>query len=333
MTRDNVCRYACRALAVALVAIAGAPVALAVNFTASYTDGASWGDSGLYAQGINPFVNDGPDPGLAEGSPVYLNQLRFFKSGLADSAANIRLAIVSNFFLNLDAFTTDVNTTPAFVGLSINTIASTAPLATGDAFTFQFNGLPLTYGQENYYAAIFVNVAENGVLMPVLVSTLRADYVETPPGSAVFLPETNYGDPDPAFPVDFLLACSNFTHTDAFGTFFDAFGGYADANFVASFSSEPPALAGDYDGDNDVDGDDLTAWKTGFDQTANLAADGDGDGDVDGADFLIWQQHLGDTAPATGSTSAAPEPAVTVLAAVALSVGLVARRRTRREEA
>ncbi|HMP05246.1 MAG TPA: hypothetical protein PJ982_02760, partial [Lacipirellulaceae bacterium] len=98
------------------VAVLSATAARAVNFTASYTDGSSWGESGLYAQGFNPYVNDGPDPGLAAGSTIYLNQFQFFKSGLADAAANIRLAIVSNYFLNLNEFTADPAVTPALVG-------------------------------------------------------------------------------------------------------------------------------------------------------------------------------------------------------------------------
>lgn len=311
--------------AAALVAACGALArpAAGVSFTSSYLDGGSWGESGLYVQGFNPFVHDGPDPGLVENDTLYLNNFRFFKSGLADTASNIKLAIVSNVFMNLGNLTTDSTTTPEFVGISTNTIPSTAGLATGAPFDFQFSSLPLVFNEFNNYAAIFVNESA-GVLTPILVSTLRADYVETPAGSGIYLPESNYGDPDPTAPVNDRLAVSNFTHGDDFGTFFDMFTGYADANFVASFSTTVP---GDYDSDNDVDADDLAAWKSGF-GTAVHNADGDGDGDVDGADFLIWQRGLGGSTPvAAVATTPTPEPCAATLAACAAVLGLGVSRR------
>ena len=69
---------------------------------------------------------------------VHLDRFQFFKSGTADTASNIQLAIVNNFFLNLQTFTTS---SPELVGLSTNTIASTASIATGDPITFNFNHL------------------------------------------------------------------------------------------------------------------------------------------------------------------------------------------------
>jgi hypothetical protein len=314
----------------AVVALATATAlcnpATAVTFTSSYTDGGSWGETGLYAQGFNPFVHDPGDPGIGEGAPIYLTNLRFFKSGLADTAGSIRLAIVNDIYLNLEGLTADPMVSANFVGLSTNTLPSTASLATGAPFDFQFNGLELTYGEFNYYAAIFVNVGAGGALTPVLVSTLRADYIETPAGSGIYLPESNYGDPDPTMPLDNRLATSNFTHTDDFGTFFDTFGGNADANFVATYSTTVPSTPGDYDGDGNVDGDDLTKWKMGF-GTAVLDADGDGDLDVDGNDFLIWQRNLGAGAAAPVAVSA-PEPAAVVLAGLAaLAFRSSARRR------
>jgi hypothetical protein len=304
--------------------------AAAVNFTASYTDGGSWGESGLYAQGFNPFVHNPPDPGLAEGATAYLTNFRFFKSGLADAATNIRLAIVNNIFLNLQGLTAEPGTpSAALVGLSTNAIANTSSLATGAPFDFQFSGLPLTYSGDldGYYAAIFVNVGAAGELTPVLVSTLRANYVETPAGSGTFLPQTNYGDPDPAAPLDNRLACSNFTHTDAFGTYFDTFNGYADANFIATFSTTVPTLPGNYDGDGNVDGADLAKWREGFGQSVVLDADGDGDGDVDGADFLTWQRGLGAGTPSVAAAAAIPEPTTLSLALGSLATGALLRRR------
>lgn len=73
--------------------------------------------------------------------------------------------------------------------------------------------------------------------------------------------------------------------------------------------SAPPGLAGDFDGDGDVDGADFVAWQTNF-PTASGATqamgDADGDGDVDGADFATWQGQF-PTAPSP--TLSVPEPA------------------------
>jgi endo-1,4-beta-xylanase len=68
------------------------------------------------------------------------------------------------------------------------------------------------------------------------------------------------------------------------------------------------ALPADFDSDGDVDGDDLTAWRNGFNGTG--AGDADADGDADGSDFLLWQQQHGEAAPqpARSSGNAVPEP-------------------------
>jgi hypothetical protein len=246
----------CKYVASALLAVGMLhAMAWAAPFTASYTDGASWNT--LYAQGFNAFVNDGLSEPLDIGDPVPLSRFEFFKSGNVDEAANIQLAIITPFFINLDGLTT---ASDAFVGVSSNTIASTASIATGDPLRFNFDDLELSFGE--YYAAVFVNIDELGNVTPVLVSALHTDYVETEPGSGVFLPESNY-DFDPENPTDYFTSTSNFLNIDEFGTFFAGFEGAGDANFVAYF---------DYTFDESTPGD--------FDE----------DGDVDGADFLIWQR-------------------------------------------
>jgi MYXO-CTERM domain-containing protein len=86
-----------------------------------------------------------------------------------------------------------------------------------------------------------------------------------------------------------------------------------------------PPIPGDFDGDNDVDGDDLADWKDGFGTTSGaLVADGDADddGDVDGNDFLVWQRNV---TPANNAAPV-PEPAAGVLALLA-AVALLVRRR------
>ncbi len=51
-------------------------------------------------------------------------------------------------------------------------------------------------------------------------------------------------------------------------------------------------LAGDYDADGDVDGDDYTAWRSSF-GTANALADGNHNGVVYAADYVVWRKNLG----------------------------------------
>src|SRR5262249_15144668 len=131
----------------------------ATSFTVGYTDGGSWNTN--YIQGFSPSIEPNPVPGSAAADTVYLNRFQFFKSGTADSASNIRVAILNNIFADL----TNLNTSStSVVGLSTNTLASTASLATGDPITFTFSDLPLTYGDSGAnnvwgnYGAMFVNV-------------------------------------------------------------------------------------------------------------------------------------------------------------------------------
>jgi hypothetical protein len=93
-----------------------------------------------------------------------------------------------------------------------------------------------------------------------------------------------------------------------------------------------PPIAGDFNGDGNVDQDDLLAWKTGFGMPSGALAqhgDGDNDGDVDGSDFLVWQRNLGSaqTVPAAAANVAAvPEPGTVALMLAALAA-LAARSR------
>jgi hypothetical protein len=208
----------------AVVLLCMAPVSSAAEFEVSYLDGASW--NSIYAQGFSPSVSPNPNLGLAAGDQVSLTEFSFFKSGNADN--DIKLAIISPFFANIQG----MNTGSSFlVGLSDNTINGTAGIAVGDPIAFTFSGLPLTYG--NNYAAVMVSQSGNA-LTPQLVPALVADYVESPPGSGTFVPETNYGTD-----TQFDYAVSNFISTSIFGSFFNTFSFAADANFVATFTAVP----------------------------------------------------------------------------------------------
>jgi hypothetical protein len=88
----------------------------------------------------------------------------------------------------------------------------------------------------------------------------------------------------------------------------------------------PVPIAGDFDGDGDVDAMDLARWTTGF--SLNDDADANVDGDSDGADFLAWQRNLGAHSPgALLAAGAVPEPTTGAMAAAAASACLAAGRR------
>jgi len=82
----------------------------------------------------------------------------------------------------------------------------------------------------------------------------------------------------------------------------------------------PPA--GDFDGDLDVDGNDLAQWEGDFGLNSN--SDADGDGDSDGADFLAWQLNFLPPS-ALAASSAVPEPSSLLL--MLLGVALLRQRR------
>ena len=78
-----------------------------------------------------------------------------------------------------------------------------------------------------------------------------------------------------------------------------------------------PLRPADFDGDGDVDGDDLAEWSLGFGTMNAIWTDGDADGDadVDGSDFLQWQRGLSQgTGIETFSSSVVPEPSASSLA-------------------
>lgn len=72
----------------------------------------------------------------------------------------------------------------------------------------------------------------------------------------------------------------------------------------------PDITPGDFDGDHDVDADDLGDWQAAY--GVSLGGDADGDGDTDGADFLAWQRNF--TGPNMPLVHAVPEPATASLA-------------------
>jgi hypothetical protein len=124
----------------------------------------------------------------------------------------------------------------------------------------------------------------------------------------------------PNVPIDGVMSRvypSNTTATNSPTNFTGASG---------SLNLAPPASPADFNGDGDVDSEDLDKWSDDFGETAG--SDADDDGDSDGADFLAWQEEFDGFA----AGAAVPEPATLALAGVGVwqLVGLHRRGRKRR---
>jgi hypothetical protein len=77
------------------------------------------------------------------------------------------------------------------------------------------------------------------------------------------------------------------------------------------------SLAGDYDGDGDVDGADFLRWQRSEGSTTGSPADGSGNGKVDAADLAIWKAAFGSHA-ISGAATLAPEPSTICLSLLLL---------------
>jgi hypothetical protein len=86
----------------------------------------------------------------------------------------------------------------------------------------------------------------------------------------------------------------------------------------------------DFDGDGDVDGRDFLIWQRGFgltEQENNLLGDANGDGNVDAGDLEIWQTQYADSGELSASQTAVPEPATSLLVALAVGAWTLKRKR------
>jgi len=216
-------------------------MASASPYTVSYWDNTAFYNwNTVYAQGFSTsLIDDGtaPSPTPSVGGTVYLTQFQFYKSGNSDGSSNIQLAIFGPLSgVNTTGLSTS---TPGFVGLSNNIIASTASLATYTPEAFTFTYLPLIYG--NDYSAIAVNVGAGGALTPVLISSWTGEYTEdtnpSDPTYGDYLPTANYSTNS-----DYDLATTNSIGGSGY---FNEFSYGGDAAFAANLDTVPePASLG-----------------------------------------------------------------------------------------
>ena len=117
---------------------------------------------------------------------------------------------------------------------------------------------------------------------------------------------------------------------DARGNLYIAYIASGEVHRIVTGSS----LAGDYDGDGDVDAKDYDIWRENFGAGVRppglLQADGNKDSAVDAADYVVWRENLGATVEVgSGSAAAAPEPASVAYLWLAAILMLSATRRRR----
>lgn len=76
---------------------------------------------------------------------------------------------------------------------------------------------------------------------------------------------------------------------------FQATGSAVTYSMIFNVTGPADWTPGDFNGDQDVNGDDLEEWREYY--GSDFRADADNDFDVDGGDFLIWQRNLGSAPP------------------------------------
>jgi hypothetical protein len=107
----------------------------------------------------------------------------------------------------------------------------------------------------------------------------------------------------------------------AVGAFGDDTGGIgSNRGAIHILRLDPGGLAGDYDHDNDVDGNDVLIWQRNLGSSADPAgsgADGSANGAVDAADLNVWRSSFGvGAASAVAEASSIPNDDVLSVAAV-----------------
>lgn len=90
-------------------------------------------------------------------------------------------------------------------------------------------------------------------------------------------------------------------------------------------------LPGDYDGDDDVDGNDFLVWQRTLGSSVELSADGSLNDLVDADDLDIWKLHFGDVHSPPAEVAQVPEPnslPLGILTGLGVYVAALQRRRS-----
>lgn len=150
------------------------------------------------------------------------------------------------------------------------------------------------------------------------VTELFRQEVETPFGLA-YQEEFLFEFYLPAYSGDFRVRFTNAIHSS-----------FQELRVDTMLVSEAQNIPGDFDGDDDVDADDLADWQASY--GVNGAADADDDGDSDGRDFLIWQRNytgpgplLASPFPPAPSAILIPEPTSLMVVIFGIITGLTSR--------
>lgn len=157
---------------------------------------------------------------------------------------------------------------------------------------------------------------------------LRGDFTGDEPEYTVFLSEAN--SPELAFSgtSDYWFGNSPSEGGSISSVAFSA------QNSAGSFVVDQVVLrrlgglAGDYNGDGQVNAADYTVWRNTLGSHAELAADGNGSGSVDLTDYNYWIQHFGDRSTTQGAANVS-EPCSIGSILTATSCILLFRRKCR----
>jgi hypothetical protein len=103
-------------------------------------------------------------------------------------------------------------------------------------------------------------------------------------------------------------------------------------NIPVSFEVLAAALAGDYNGNGEVDAADYVLWRKTLGQNVanGSGADGNGDGLIDGDDYTVWRVHFGQMAAGGVGTMtmladiAVPEPSTCLMLMMSVCLGHLA---------
>jgi hypothetical protein len=264
------------------------------------------------------------------GGPLTINagvhvRARIFDSNQTGTANDWSAEINQKFLLDtpFPLRITELNYNPAaFPGVADSQNLEFIELTNTGGETISLNGVRITQFADDGYT--FANGLSLTPGQRIVVAKNPAAFISAY-GSSVFVAPDGYGGQNLSNggePIELLgplgesLQSFTFDDSGAWPTAPDGNGNSLEiidplgdpnspSNWRASFyaggspgsAGLPPAFAGDFDGDGDVDGNDLLVWQRGLGTPPLVAGashgDADGDRDVDGADLGLWSGNYG----------------------------------------